>query len=359
MKKVLLVSPYPYSKTSRGIDVLTECFEDLGWETSHLTFPNVFYTVSKSNSSHTNVKEIISNKAFIPYVDGLMWWFPKPLFRIMQYYQSSKSRFVDFSVYDYVFLESGKPLFLLNIIPENTKIIYRQSDSVRYILGKNKYYIALEDTVFEKADKIIVVKERFKKILDDNIQMKTSVIRNGYSFESNFEIRNPYMINSKNAIYVGLTKLDVNTLKNLCQKIPDLNIHVFGACLTKMDLWKLKGMDNFYFHGFQPKEKYLGYIKYANAAIFPFKNWDGMKWVGFTSKYLNFMYYKLPVVSYLTGEAEEFSGMGVVFASDADDFVEKVQRVLQSGKKVDSGIDFDYFSHEQRKKEYQEFIKTL
>ena len=30
MKKVLLISPYPYTKTSRGMDVLTECFEESG-----------------------------------------------------------------------------------------------------------------------------------------------------------------------------------------------------------------------------------------------------------------------------------------------------------------------------------------
>ena len=173
MKKVLLVSAYPYSKTSRGMDVLTECFEELNWDTSHLTFPKVFYTVKKSKRFDTSVKEFISNTALVPYVDSVMYWFPKPLFDIMVQYQRHKASFIDFGAYDCIVLESGKPLFLLDLIPDSTKIIYRQSDSVRYVLGRNKHYIGLEDLVLKRAEKIIVVKERFKNLLDKEVQKKT------------------------------------------------------------------------------------------------------------------------------------------------------------------------------------------
>ena len=359
MKKVLLVSPYLYSKTSRGLDVLTECFEDLGWETSHLTFPNVFYTVKRSNPFFTEVKELISKKAALPYVDGLMWWFPKPLFNIMQYYHSRKSRFVDFNVYDYIVLESGKPLFLLNIIPPNLNIIYRQSDPVRYFLGRNKYYIGLEDEVFKRARKIIVVKERFKEILDEQTQLKIEVIRNGYSIPENIALENPYQPDSKNAIYVGLTRLDVNTLRMICQNNPDVKVHIFGNCLTGLDLWKLRKFSNFFFYGFQPKEKYLSYIKFADVAVYPFKSTRGMKQMGFTTKYLNFMYFHLPIVSYLTGEESEFEGMGLHFATDSVDFADKVSMVIKTGKKVISGIDFNYYAHDQRKAEYKKLINSL
>lgn len=359
MKKVLLVSPFPYSKTSRGMDVLTGCFDDLNWDTTHLTFPNVFYTVINNEPFNSGVHAIISRRAAIPYIDSIMRWFPKAFFHIMQIYQSSKARFIDFEQFDYIVLESGKPLFLLDLIPDTSKIIYRQSDSVRYILGKNKYYIGLEDKVFERAEKIIVVKERFKNSLAKNIQEKVWVIRNGYTIPKDLKLENPYEPMSVNAIYVGLTKLDVNTLNSICLRNPHLNVHIFGPCLTNMDLWKLKHISNFHFYGFQAKEIYLPYIKFADVAIFPFKQWDGMRWVGFTTKYLNFMYYQLPVVSYLTGDLAEFKGMGVQFASNSDDFADLVAKIIQSPYKIDSGIDFNFFSHEERKKEYKEFIHSL
>ena len=359
MKKVLLISPFPYSKTSRGMDVLTECFEELQWDTNHLIFPNVFYTVKKSTPFNTTVKEFITKKSFFPYVDSVMKSFPNLLFDLMLLYQRQKASFLNFSEYDYIILESGKPLFLLGLIPNTTKIVYRQSDSVRYVLGKNKYYIGLEDEVLQRAEKIIVVKDRFKEILDKKFQEKAQIIRNGYTIPENLNLINPYTVNSLNAIYVGLTKLDVNTLSIICSKIPHLNVHIFGACLTRLDQWRLRNIKNIFYYGFQPKEIYLPYIKYANVAIFPFKDWDGMKWVGFTTKYLNFMYYKLPIVSYLTGEKSEFDGMGVYFAADENDFANTVSKIIESPKKVDSGIDFKFFSHAQRKREYREFINTL
>ncbi len=359
MKKVLLVSPFPYSKTSRGMDVLTECFEQANWQTHHLTFPNVFYTVKKATHFNTTVKELIAKKSYFPYIDSIMKWFPRWLFRLMQTYQASKARFMHFGQYDYIVLESGKPLFLLNLIPIDTPIIYRQSDSVRYVLGSNKYYIGLEDMVLNRAEKIIVVKERFKNILEKDILEKVYVIRNGYTIPKDLKLVNPYKQNSINAIYVGLTKLDVHTLKKIGMELTNLNIHIFGDCLTRLDLWKLRNIKNIFYYGFQPKEQYLAYIKYANIAIFPFKDWDGMKWVGFTTKYLNFMFYKLPIVSYLTGEKSEFEGMGVRFVANENEFVNSVSKIIKSPKKIDTGIDFNFFSHAQRKIEYKKFIDTL
>ncbi len=185
------------------------------------------------------------------------------------------------------------------------------------------------------------------------------LILNGYSIPENLNLKNPYKENSSNAVYVGLLKLDVRTLKTICSKNPNLNIHIFGDCLTKLDLWKLRIINKFFFYGFQPREKFLSYIKFADVAICPHKDWGGMKWAGFTTKYLNFMYYNLPIVSYLAGEESEFEGTGVKFATDADDFTEKVSQAVQSNEKVDSNIDFKFYSHDERKNEYKAFINSL
>ncbi len=357
MKKVLLVSPYPYSKTGRGMDVLTECFEEEKWETSHLKFPNVFYSVDKTDKFDTDVIEYSSKKALVPYVDGFMKWFPKWMFNLMVKYQRAKASFIDFSSYDYIVLESGKPLFLLDLIPSSVKIIYRQSDSVRHVLGKNRYYIGLEDRVYKLAHKIIVVKDRFKNLLDEDIRTKVEVIKNGYAFPQNIELVNPYKVGSKNAIYVGLTKLDRPTLEKICLVNKNMDVHIFGNCIAPWNLKKLNKIENFYYHGFEPRDIYLSHIKFADVAIFPFKPWDAMEWVGFTSKYLNFMYFKLPIVSYLTGELSEFDGMGVLFPKTAEEFALTVKDVIAKGEKVESNIDFNFYSHPQRKAEYKEFIK--
>ncbi len=359
MKKVLLISPYPYSRTGRGMDVLTECFEESDWETSHLNFPNVFYTVQKTKKFNTNVKEYVAKKVLIPYVDSIMSWFPKFLFKVMVKYQQYKASFINFDSYDYIVVESGKPLFLLDLIPCSSKIIYRQSDSVRHVLGKNKHYIDLEDQIYIRAEKIVVVKERFKNILDKELHLKVKIIRNGYSIPNNLELINPYKPNTINAIYVGLTKLDLKTISQICKNNPKLDIHIFGNCLKKRDLWILKKFENFFYYGFKPRETYLAYIKFANLAIFPFKDWDGMKWVGFTTKYLNFMFYKLPIISYLTGEKSEFDGMGVTFVKNAEEFASEVSKITEKQVKVESNIDFNFFSHEERKKEYKDFIRSL
>lgn len=341
------------------MDVLTECFEEELWETSHLQFPVVSYSVNKSKKFETKVIEYRAEKALVPYVDGFMKWFPKWMFNLMVKYQRLKAKMIDFSFYDYVVIESGKPLFLMDLIPNSVKIIYRQSDSVRHVLGKNRYYIALEDEVYERAHKIIVVKDRFKNLLPNSIQEKTVVIRNGYSFPKGIEYNNPYAGDRKNAIYVGLTKLDPVTLTEICKINSDLDVHIFGNCITPWHLKKLNSIPNFYYHDFAPREVYLSYIKYADVAIFPFKPWDAMEWVGFTSKYLNFMYFKLPIVSYLTGEKSEFDGMGVHFPETPEEFALKVKELLEDGGRVDSGVDFNFFSHEERKREYKTFIGEL
>jgi len=359
MKKVLLVSPYPYSKTSRGMDVLTECFAELNWDTTHFTFPNVFYTMGKPVSDSSGVKVLAAKKALVPYIDQFMKWFPRALFELMTFYQRGKADFIDYSGFDYIVLESGKPLFLQDLIPQHVKIIYRQSDSVRYILGKNQYYVGLEDTILQRAEKIIVVKERFKELIHENLRKKVLVIRNGYAIPAELNLKKPYQAGTKNTIYVGLAKLDAHTLLQICKKIPDLNVHIFGSCLTRLDLWKLRKLKNFFYYGFQPKEKYLAYLKYADLAILPFKYRDGMKWEGFTTKFLNFMYYRLPIVSYVTGEKSEFEGMGVYFASDENEFSNLVHKLISSPLKVDTSVDFQFYSHAERKKEYKAFIDSL
>ena len=357
--KVLLVSPYPFTKTGRGMDVLTELFGEEGWSVTHLTFPKVFYTVKKTVNFETPVKELTGRFTLIPYIDSLMYWLPEKLFRFYQRYAASKASFIDWNHYDYVVLESGKPLFLIDSIPETVKIIYRQSDSVRLVLGKGRWYINLEDKVCHRAERIIIVKEQYKASLPEGTQNKSLTIRNGFSIPQEITSGNPYESETKNAVYVGLTPLDPVTLDVLCRDNPDINIHIFGNCLKPWQIKRLSHYVNFHYYGFRPREIYLAYLKYAEVAIFPFKHFSGMDHVGFTSKYLNFMYFGLPIVSYLTGKREEFDGFPIDFPVDAQEFSLSVKRAVQKSGYVDYKIDYEFFSYEGRRKDYLQFIRSL
>lgn len=357
-KKVLLVSPYPYTQTGRGMDVLSGLFEEEGWETTHLTFPHVLYTPKKKDLFSTSVTELQGRFTLIPYIDVLMKWFPRWLFRLYQKYAVSKVFFIDWKSYDYVVLESGKPLFLLDTIPDDVTLIYRQSDSVRMVLGKGKWYIDLEDRICLRAQEILIVKDYYRSSLPESTRDKATEIRNGFAIPNDADFENPYSSESRNAVYVGLTPLDSRTLALLCTKNPDIHLHIFGNCLRPWQLVKLKKYQNFHFYGFQPWNLYMKYLKHADAAIFPFKHFSGMDHVGFTTKYLNFMYFRLPIVSYLTGEKSEFDGLPIRFPENSEEFNRNVRQAVDGGP-VEYDFNFEFYSMEGREREYRDFINSL
>lgn len=358
-KRVLLVSPYPYSISSRGMDVLTNCFEEEGWDVDHLTYPRAFYTPAVKKPVDSRVNTILAPKTKLPYIDRIMFWIPRFAFNIIKAINNRTVKHMDFTRYDYVVLESGKPLFLMDVLPEDMPIIYRLSDSVQLVLGKNPDYHALEKKVFERSHKMIFKKEVYKKFLEDHQKDKTAVIENGMAIPENISAKNPYVEGSKNAVYVGLHQLDYPTVKALAESCPSCNFHIIGPCLGKKQVKKLKQFKNFFYYPFLSKEEYMPLLKEATLAIFPFRRTESMKWFGLTSKLLHFMYFNLPIVLYPTGVEGEFDGLAVRFADSVSSFVSEVQEVLREGVKIDYDLDFDYFSSECRKEEYKSFIRKL
>ena len=99
-------------------------------------------------------------------------------------------------------------------------------------------------------------------------------------------------------------------------------------------------------------------LKHADLAIFPFVRTERMKWFGLTSKFLHFMYFGLPVVSYPTGLPGEFDGLPVRFAADRRAFVNHVGEAL-TGKPVSYNLDFTYYGPEARLEEYRAVVRGL
>ncbi len=357
-KRVILVSPYPFTQTGRGMDVLTSVFAGEGWDTTHLLFPKVLYSVKKTKKFPTNVKERTSRRAVFPYIDSLMFWFPKFLFKLYVRYAQSKARNINWKDYDFVVLESGKPLFLLDLIPSQVKLIYRQSDSVRLVLGKGKWYVELEDRACRRAHRIITVKDYYLSTLPEDTVEKAVTIRNGFSIPEGFSGENPYPADTLNAVYVGLTPLDSQTIEALCLSRKDVDFHIFGNCMKPWEVRKLRKHENFRFYGFRSRDEYLPYLANADAAIFPFKRTRAMRHVGFTTKYLNFMYFRLPIVSYLTGDKEEFTRYPIWLPENSEAFCRDFNEAMEAGS-ISYDVDFDFFSQEGRKREYETFISGL
>jgi len=344
------------------MDVLTQAFELEGWATDHLTFPRVFYTPDIKFTEGSRVHSILPARALIPYIDRFMWWFPGFLFEIIRRHNvRSLGDTVDFTDYDCIVLESGKPLFLLPEIRKSgssARLVYRQSDSVRLVLGKGRWYRALEDDVFRDSFRIILKKKLYKEYIPEKFRGKAVTVENGMALPDISSVENPFKPGSRNAVYVGLHALDAHTLKRVLETQPELNLHVIGPCLTRFRQHQLSRYPNFFYRDFLPKEVYMPMLKSADLAIFPFVRSDRMKWFGLTSKFLHFMYFNLPIVSYPTGAPGEFDGLPVHFADNPQDFADCVKTAIDE-KPVEYNIDFEYYLPESRMEEYRQVVKTL
>lgn len=355
MKKILVASSLPYSQSNRGIDIITEALIDMNMNVTHLTFPSK-EAFLKDNKNFTQLG-IKGRK--IAYYERIMKNFPK---NITQYFinQTIKPlKNFNFSDYDYIILESGKPIFLIDLIPDKVPIIYRQSDSVKYILSRNKLFQSYEEKIIDKAYKIIVVREIFKNLLNDKYKEKTFVIPNGFNIPDDYEDYNPFRTNN-NIIYLGYTTIDFKTVYYICKNNPEIHIHIIGRPLVKKQINKLKRkFSNFHYYGTMNAIQYNKYLKYSDLAIVPYKKDKKLEFIGLNSKYLNFMYFKLPIVSYKVGQLDEFNGSKVFFVENKREFSIKIKENI--GKKIDysESIDFKSLSKKELIKKYQSLFLEI
>jgi len=357
--RVLLVSAYPFSHSSRGMDVLTQAFELEGWITHHLCFPHVSYIPRLSPPTDTQVRCITPRLSWFPYVDRYMFFLPRFLFELVRRINVRTVKgYIDFDDYNLVVLESGKALFLLPEIPPSLAICYRQSDSVKLALGKGRWYCQLEDDIFGRAKRIILKKPFFIDQVPEADRKKTVIIENGMALPETSGRPSPFPSGTHNAVYVGLHVLDEYTLKLLLQKLPRIEFHIVGPCLRSASRRRLRKYANYHEYLFLSKEEYMPMLEHGHLAIFPFVRTKAMKWFGLTSKFLHFMYFQLPIVSYPTGLPGEFDGLPVFFALSPEGFVSQVNDAIRK-KPVDYNIDFGYYSSESRMAAYRNLVKEL
>lgn len=341
------------------MDVLTQAFHLSGWETHHLMFPNVFYSVRNTVPFETGVKQLKSREILLPYVDSLMKRIPRFLFKRIQTNHCRSVSSVDWNQYDAIVLESGKPLFLQDLIPEDKILIYRQSDSVRYILGENPDYIALEDTFLLKAHHILVPSTRYKETLPSESIAKAQVIHNGVEEIDDSHFSSPYEVNTKNAIYIGLTPLHRDTVVSICRENPDISFHYFGKGLRNFSPRLRKNLKNLHDHGFVPAKEFLPFLKFADMFIFPFKPTKNFKSIGITTKYYRAMKYGLPIISYRMDSKEDFTGLEIDFCDTVQEFNSKVREIGDTKPKRKYNFSWERIKAKNILRAYREFVETL
>lgn len=356
--KVLIVSSIPWTSSNRGIDILCSALAEEGHDVTHLVFP-VYGKLKKINSfSNKIIKQLYAENTYIPYDDDTMYWLPKFAMRIIHDSHIKSVRDFNFSEYDIIVLESGKPVFLIDLIPRNVKLIYRQSDPV-WMLMKSDYLKELENKVIAKCDMVLVVRKVFMEYIPQKFWGKTYVWQNGFNVPKLDELINPYDNKRRKAVYLGFTRIDYHTLNYVSLYHPDVEFHIIGnRCLSNFEIKKLIKRDNIFIHGYMKPTEYLPYIKYADFAIIPYKkDIKAMTFIGLSSKYLLFMYFGLPIVSYRPGIREEFANIPVFFADDIYEFSNQISKVKEMGK-INYNIDFNYYSYNGRKMELLRILKS-
>lgn len=359
MKRVLLVSTYPYTRSSRGMDVLTEAFQLEEWDTSHMMFPRVLYLPKVKPPAKTTIRFPKPRWSFLPYVDKYMHRLSRRLFNVVRKtnVRTIQGR-VDFADYDLVVLESGKPLLLLPEIPEAIPLIYRQSDSVQLALGKGRHYCALADDAYSRADTILVTKSHYMDHVPPEERHKVITVENGMAFPDPITGVNPYASGTRNAVYVGLHPLDEESLRRILREIPDLNLHIVGPCLNMGSRQRLRRYHNFHYYRFLYKEDFMPMVEHADASFCPFQRNSALRWYGLTSKFLHSMYYQLPIISYPTGVPGEFDRLAVQFVETPEEFVGALVRSL-GAKPIKYPVDFDFYSPEKRMDAYRSVVAGL
>jgi len=270
----------------------------------------------------------------------------------------------EFANVEVVVLESGYPVLLANKVPENIPVIYRQSDPVELVISQNKRFASIERELIARSHITIVVK---KNILDyyqsryPDLHRKMILSVNGFNipdmYRNDSNVPNPYEKGTKNAVYLGYAPLDFETLEEYGCGINGIDYHIIGDCMNKKQIQTLSIHNNLHFYGNLPPEKYLPYIKHADLALVPYKRtWKPLEWAGLSSKYLLFMFFNLPIISYRVGAISEFEGLPVTFCDTPVEFIQRVREISSVMTKIDYKIDWDFYSREGRITELEKRI---
>ncbi|GAB4319831.1 MAG: hypothetical protein Kow0084_20210 [Pseudothermotoga elfii] len=355
--KVLVVGYLFFERNSqRGINVISEVFAEVGAQVDFYSYPIYLWRILGRNSKTLERKlligkGIVNNKrAFVlfPYSSRFSKLFIGPLRQLSILSHELTIPRIDFSQYDIVVIESGKPVFLAKNL-NHPRIIYRMSDPILSLAPELFEY---EKQIIQKAVLVLSPNNMVKNVYSERLPDCASKIHtwvNGFTFQESEQMCNPYILGTKNVLYLGLFPIDWDLLTYLCKNMCDVNFHVVGphSFPRNLDI-----PHNLKLHGYLPHEKTYPFVKYADAFILPYKDIpQRLKYMELTSKILLFMKIGKPIIANSFTNAGVLEKFGIIIAKSNCSFVNLLREALNGNIKPVYNVDFDYYNISRRKEE--------
>ncbi len=264
MRKILIVSCQPFSFTNRSIDTMTQFFMDKKDNITHLV-----YGLSKIKRSgiinsllnNENFIQLYSDRSYLSYLGFMGKIFPDFLLKLIIKSTNKTIKFINFREYDLIILETGKPLFLLDIIPVDIPLIVRQSDPLEISIGSSR-------TLFRQMENRAICQSKLFLVAHEKAVEEYKFSNNIRIWKSGFEIKRiEHKKNiEKSLFYMGLYKIDKELIKKIAKRYNDYIIHIVGNYKDTLNL------PNVIFHGYLSYDEYMHLLLKSKCYIMPYKN---------------------------------------------------------------------------------------
>ena len=287
-----MVSDREYRKTSRGIDIITSLLAEKGHFIDHMVFFRRKRIPEKQITS--SIKQIYFFDFLGLYRDKMRIFMPGFLLLFYFSYIIKKQKDYDFSVYDWVILESGYSSYLSLIL--NNKIIYRISDPPEIAFNTmRRFYEKLElNTIKKSAHVMSAISADFYPC---EYKDKIFFWHSGYTAINTDE----KTAQKKEFIFMGGGEIDFSLIKNIVINFPDYTFHIIGSFKKKIK------HNSVVFHGYLDYNEYQRIILNSSVCIVPFtiKFANQLKRCYFTAKVLLPMSLGMPVLIKSYGKIKE------------------------------------------------------
>jgi hypothetical protein len=281
--RFLVVSDREYKKTSRGIDIITTSLAEKNNLIDHLVFFK--RTLIPEKQIKSNIRQLYFFDSLGLYRDKMRQFLPGFILRLYFSYIIKRQKQIDFSVYDWVILESGYPIYFSLVL--TNKIIYRLSDPPEIAFNSNRcFYRKLESYTIQKS---IFVSSAIKESFYPNeYSNKFSYWHSGYKpihSEKNSIIK-------KEFIFMGGGEIDFSLIKKISNNHPDYIFNIVGA-FKKRNIG-----NNVIFHGYLEYNEYQKFILNSSVCIIPYSKRfsNQLRRCHFTAKILLPMSLGIPIL---------------------------------------------------------------
>lgn len=355
--KVLIVSGQQFSRSNRSMDTITEYFLETKNQVDHLCFGiNKLkkMEIKFKEEQIKNFNQLYSKKSYFSYLGVMGKFFPDFALNFIKNKTIKTINFIDFSKYNLIVLETGKPLFLLDIIPKNIPIICRQSDPLEISIQSDREY-------FKKIEKNALERSIFSLIAHKKAVEEYTMLNNLLEWKSGFEVKNLKKSckpnNEKKILsYMGMFKLDFDLIKELATSDLNIEIHIIGNYKDCLNL------SNVIFEGYLDYKNYIEILEKTDCFIVPYhrKEVRKMKKLGLTSKYYLPMSMGIPILTRSYGEVDnDIIKYNVYVYKEIEEAKIKLNFILKN--KFEKNEEIEIFlknlEMENRKKELENILK--